>query len=99
MLYRGLRRQHVLHHAPGWGRTLWQVFAANAVMGAFLWFVAGDVDRWLAMDAWRRVGWMAVLVAGGGGLYFGTLYVLGMRVAHLRVQRVTVPPRPEGQGS
>jgi putative peptidoglycan lipid II flippase len=99
MLYRGLRRQHVLHHAPGWGRTLWQVLAANVVMGAFLWFVAGDVDRWLAMDAWRRVGWMAVLVAGGGGLYFGTLYVLGMRVSHLRVQRVTVPPRPEGPRS
>ena len=96
MLYRGLRRQHVLHHAPGWTRTLWQVLAGNVLMGLFLWFVAGDTQRWIEMDAWHRVGWMGVLVAGGAGVYFGTLYVLGMRVGHLRVPRITVPPRPEG---
>jgi hypothetical protein len=37
---------------------------------------------------------MVVLVAGGAGIYFGILYVLGMRLGHLRVQRVKVPPRP-----
>jgi putative peptidoglycan lipid II flippase len=94
MLYRGLRRQHVLHHSPGWTRTLWQVLAGNVAMGLFLWLLAGDTQRWIEMDAWRRVGWMAVLVVGGAGIYFGTLYVLGMRLGHLRVQRVTVPPRP-----
>jgi len=94
MLYRGLRRQHVLHHSPGWTRTLWQVLAGNVAMGLFLWLVAGDTQRWIEMDAWRRVGWMTVLVVGGAGIYFGTLYVLGMRLGHLRVQRVTVPPRP-----
>ena len=96
MLYRGLRKQHVLHHAPGWRRTLWQVLAGNVVMGLFLWYVAGDTQRWLDMNAWHRIGWMGVLVAGGAGIYFGTLYVLGMRVGHLRVPRITVPPRPEG---
>ena len=34
MLYRGLRRQHVLHHSTGWRRTLWQVLAGNVLMGA-----------------------------------------------------------------
>jgi hypothetical protein len=33
---------------------------------------------------------MGLLVAGGGVLYFGALYLLGMRVRHLRVQ---APPR------
>jgi putative peptidoglycan lipid II flippase len=94
MLYRGLRKQHVLHHSPGWQRTFWQVLAGNVAMGLFLWFVAGDTDRWIQMDAWRRVGWMTILVVGGGGIYFGVLYVLGMRVHHLRVQRLVVPPRP-----
>jgi len=98
MLYRGLRHQHVLHHSAGWRRTLWQVFAGNVAMGLFLWLVAGDTDRWLAMNAWQRMGWMAVLVGGGAGIYFGVLYVLGMRPGHLRVQRVTVPPRPSGAG-
>ena len=56
MLYRGLRKQHVLHHSPGWKRTLWQVLAGNVAMGLFLWLVAGDTDRWIHMDAWHRVG-------------------------------------------
>jgi putative peptidoglycan lipid II flippase len=94
MLYRGLRKQHVLHHSPGWTRTFWQVLAGNVAMGLFLWLVAGDTQRWIEMPAWQRVGWMTVLVVGGGGIYFGVLYVLGMRVSHLRVQRVKVPPRP-----
>jgi len=33
---------------------------------------------------------MSLIVAGGGALYFGTLYLVGMRVRHLRVQ---APPR------
>lgn len=94
MLYRGLRKQRVIHHSPGWKRTFWQVLAGNVAMGAFLWLVAGDTERWIHMDAWHRVGWMTILVVGGGGIYFGVLYVLGMRVQHLRVQRVVVPPRP-----
>jgi putative peptidoglycan lipid II flippase len=96
MLYRGLRKQHVLHHSPGWRKTFWQILAGNVAMGLFLWFVAGDTQRWIDMNAWHRVGWMGVLVVGGAGIYFGVLYVLGMRVHHLRVQRVAVPPRPEG---
>jgi peptidoglycan biosynthesis protein MviN/MurJ (putative lipid II flippase) len=49
------------------------------------------------MDAWQRVSWMSLLVVGGGGIYFGTLYVLGMRVQHLRVRSVVIPARP-GEG-
>jgi putative peptidoglycan lipid II flippase len=91
MLYRGLRRQGVLHHAEGWRRMLVQVLAGNVVMVAFLWWVAGDTQRWLDMGAWARAQWMALLVVGGAGLYFGTLYVLGMRVHELRV-RPAGPP-------
>jgi len=94
MLYRGLRKQQVLQHAPGWQRTFLQVLAGNVAMGLFLWLVAGDTDRWIQMDAWHRVGWMTILVVGGGGIYFGMLYVLGLRVQHLRVQRPVAPPQP-----
>jgi len=60
MLYRGLRRQGVLHHAVGWRRMLWQVLAANVVMVAFLWWVAGDTQRWIEMGAWSRAQWMTL---------------------------------------
>ena len=96
MLYRGLRRQGVLHHASGWRRMLWQVAVGNVVMIAFLWFVAGDTQRWIEMGAWSRAQWMTLLVVGGGGLYFGTLYVLGMRLHELRV-RPAGPQPPAAQ--
>jgi len=97
MLYRGLRRAHVLHHAPGWRRMLVQVVAGNVLMGVFLWFVAGDTARWMAMGTLERVQWTCMLVAGGAAIYFATLYLLGMRVGHLRVRSVgPIPPRPEG---
>jgi putative peptidoglycan lipid II flippase len=98
-LYLGLRRQHVLHHSRGWRRTLLQSLAGNVLMGAFLWIVAGDTQHWLEMHAWQRVGWMCVLVAGGAGIYFGTLYVLGLRLGDLRHQKIVVPPRSDGMKS
>ena len=95
MLYRGLRKQGVLHHASGWRRMLVQVAAGTVVMAAFLWFVAGDTQRWLEMGAWSRAQWMTLLVVGGGSLYFGTLYVLGMRLHEVRVRPAgPQPPVP-----
>jgi putative peptidoglycan lipid II flippase len=97
MLYRGLRRHQVLHHAPGWRKMLVQALTGNVLMGLFLWFVAGDTQRWLTMHTWHRVGWMAVLVAGGAAIYFATMFALGLRVSQLRVRSVgPIPPRPEG---
>jgi len=94
MLYRGLRRAHVLHHAPGWRRMLFQVLAGNVLMGVFLWFVGGDTGQWMAMPSLERMERTFGLVAGGAGIYFATLYVLGMRVGHLRVRSVgPIPPR------
>jgi len=95
MLYRGLRKDHVLHHAPGWRRMLLQVLVGNALMGIFLWYVSGGTERWMAMRTLQRMEWMALLVVGGAGIYFGTLYVLGLRVRDLRVRSVgPIPPRP-----
>lgn len=85
-LYRGLRRQGVLQHGPGWGRLLLQVAAAVAVMVAFLWWLAGDTQRWIEMSAWQRVQWMTLLVAGGAASYFGTLLVSGMRLRDITMR-------------
>jgi len=87
MLYRGLRRQGVLTHAPGWRRLLGQTAAATVLMCAFLVWLAGDTTRWIGMGTWQRVQWMTVLVAGGGAVYFGTLWLLGLRPGEFRVRR------------
>ena len=86
MLYRGLRRQGVLKPSPGWRRLLVQIASATVLMCAFLWWLAGDTARWIEMGAWQRVQWMSLLVAGGGVIYFGTLWLLGLRPADLRVR-------------
>lgn len=95
-LYRGLRRDHVMHHAPGWRAMLVQVLAGNAVMGLCLAFLAGSTERWMAMHTLERMAWMGVLVAGGAAVYFAVLFALGMRVGHLRVRPVgPIPPRAD----
>jgi hypothetical protein len=45
------------------------------------------------MSALHRAAWMSLLVVAGAGIYFGTMYVLGLRVQHLRTQRIAIPPR------
>ena len=95
MLYRSLRKQRVLLHAGGWRKLLVQAAAGNVVMVAFLLLLAGDTARWIGMRAWERVGWMSLLVAGGAALYFGTMFLLGLRIQDLKVRPVAVPPLPD----
>jgi putative peptidoglycan lipid II flippase len=84
LLWRGLRREGVLQHSPGWTVFVLRVLAANLAMGALLWWLAGDTRHWAAMPFLERV------LRGGGGIalgalvYFAVLFVSGMRYRHLR---------------
>jgi peptidoglycan biosynthesis protein MviN/MurJ (putative lipid II flippase) len=61
-----------------------RVLVANVVMGALLWWLAGDNARWAAMPFAERIA------RGGGGImlgaavYFTVLFLAGMRYRHLR---------------
>ena len=102
MLYRGLRRQGILTHAPGW-KALWvQSIVGNLAMVAFLWWFAGDAREWLDMRALERAGRMSILVGGGAVIYFGTMVALGLRVRDLKVQpaaRSAAADRAQGADS
>jgi putative peptidoglycan lipid II flippase len=91
MLYRGLRRQGVLTHGPGWKRLWFQVVAGNVAMAAFLWWFAGNAHEWLGMRALERAGRMGLLVVGGATIYFGTMVALGLRVPDLKVRPPGAP--------
>jgi putative peptidoglycan lipid II flippase len=84
LLYRGLRRTQLLRPGPGWGRLLARVAGACAVMGAALWWLAGDMRRWFAMHTWERVLHTAICVAAGAAVYFAALYAAGARASDLR---------------
>ena len=84
LLYRGLRRDGVYAPSHRWRRLVPQVLAANTAMAAFLWWAAGDWAAWPEMALARRLVTLVICVAGGGALYFLTLFVLGARPGDFR---------------
>jgi putative peptidoglycan lipid II flippase len=74
----------VLTHSPGWPVFVLRVLLANAVMGALLWWLAGDAAKWSSMRFLDRVLLGGGEIALGAAVYFAVLYLTGMRYRHLR---------------
>jgi putative peptidoglycan lipid II flippase len=84
LLWRGLRKADVYRPRPGWGALLARVLLANALMAALLVWFAGSLDTWLGfapLERALRLGGCIVLAAT---LYFGALFLAGLRIRHLR---------------
>lgn len=79
LLYRGLRREGVVRHAPGWVALLLRVVAANAAMCIVLVQLHRPVTWWIAASSADRVYWLGVSVSAGAAAFFLALLVLGMR--------------------
>ncbi|MGD9842747.1 MAG: murein biosynthesis integral membrane protein MurJ [Steroidobacteraceae bacterium] len=84
LLYRGLRKQGVYQPAPGWLALLARVVLASVLMAVFLRYFAADIQQWLQVGTGKRAIWMTKLVVGGAGLYFASLWLFGLRPAHLK---------------
>lgn len=84
VLFHKLRGQGIYRPQPGWTAFLVRLLAALIVMGLFLFFAMGTSETWLAYRAVERVLHLTVLVACGAGLYFLTLWLLGLRLADFR---------------
>lgn len=84
LLFMHLRRDDIYQPPGGWfGLILKSLFAA-AVMAAGLYWFAGPLDTWLAAGGWWKVGMMSLLVFGGATIYFGLLFLLGVRKGDFR---------------
>jgi putative peptidoglycan lipid II flippase len=81
LLYRAMRRTDIYAPLPGWGPFLRRVAVALVALAAVLWWGAGPDAYWTAAGLWAKVGRLALLIAGGALTYFGTLRLLGFRVA------------------
>ena len=88
LLLRGLLRQQVYRPDQGWRRLFGQVLLASVVMCGALWWLGGDLLNWLQADTWQRIGHLALLMAVGVTVYFGVLWLSGLRVADLHKPRV-----------
>jgi len=81
LLYRAMRRGGIYAPSPGWGRFLGRVAIALVVLGAVLWWSAGSEELWTRLGLWAKVARLALVVAAGAIAYFGTLWLLGFRLA------------------
>ncbi len=80
ILFHFLKKRAIYRPEPGWGAFLAKVAIALAVLGAALWYGMGSEAHWYAMGGWTRALNLAVLVAGGVGIYFFVLFALGFRL-------------------
>ena len=87
LLYIGLLRNQVLRRGQAMRGLVARILAASALMAAFLWWFGGDVATWLVTAKIERAGWLAGLVVGGIGVYFASLWVMGVRVREFRLQQ------------
>ena len=89
LLYGFLRKQKVYRPQPGWGRFWIQVLLATSVMGAVLYWGAGDLAGWLTADLGGRVSRLVMWVSIGAVVYVLMLLLTGIRPREL-VQSVKV---------
>jgi len=83
LLYRGLRREGVLHPAPGWGRLFLQVLLACVAMAGLLLWGMADLAEWESWGSWTRIGQLGLWVLLGAAAYLLALLVLGVKVREL----------------
>jgi putative peptidoglycan lipid II flippase len=84
VLWYWLRKAGVYQRQSGWARYLTRLLVACAAMSAALWAGLYWVPEFTTMGKWDRIGYLGVLVGGGGLVYLVTLLVLGFRPRDLR---------------
>jgi putative peptidoglycan lipid II flippase len=81
LLLIGLLRRGSYKPQPGWLKFSVQVAVATALLSVLLWLAAQHLP-WMQLHGqpWLRIGQMLVVLAASAALYFGVLWVLGMRL-------------------
>ena len=84
LLFRGLRKEGVYHHQPGW-QVFWLrlLFGVSVMIAVLLWLSHGWRD-WQALAVWQRYFQLAWVCAAGFAALVATLLVCGMRPRDFR---------------
>jgi putative peptidoglycan lipid II flippase len=86
LLYRGLRRDDVVRHSSDWLPLLARFAIANIAMSGCLLLMSRPIEWWLASGTAGRSLWLAITVAAAAAVYFGVLWLSGLRPAALRLR-------------
>ncbi|MDR0275341.1 MAG: murein biosynthesis integral membrane protein MurJ [Burkholderiaceae bacterium] len=79
-LLAGLIHRGSYRPRPGWLLYALRVAGATALMSAFLWWFGAHLDWQGALHGWPRAGWLAAAIAGAALLYFGALWMSGLKL-------------------
>jgi putative peptidoglycan lipid II flippase len=81
LLLRGLRKSGVYLPRPGWGRLIGQVLVASVVMTYSIFLALDRLGDWVQFSVFERISTLTICVLMGLGVYFGTCFLLGLRVS------------------
>ncbi|MDR0379728.1 MAG: murein biosynthesis integral membrane protein MurJ [Candidatus Accumulibacter sp.] len=84
LLYHGLRRRGIYTPQPGWRIFFARLALALAAMGVVLRLAGGNPEAWLEWHLAARLARLALLIGGGAGAYFATLWLVGFRLGDFR---------------
>ncbi|WP_135607020.1 murein biosynthesis integral membrane protein MurJ [Solemya velesiana gill symbiont] len=84
LLYRGLRHEGVFHPPKGWPRLVLKAVTACLAMAVVLFWWGGDLQLWLELDTWGRVGRLLAAILSAMMAYFAVLFLAGIRGRHFR---------------
>ena len=84
LLLHGLYKDERWSWTPLLLRTLGAAIAGAAAMAVLLYFAAPPPSAWIDVGLIVRIGWLAMLVAGGFATFVVVVLALGIRVADLR---------------
>lgn len=87
LLYRGLRRDQLIHHSSDWALLLVRLFVGNVAMTACIIALNRPLDWWLEATVLQRSGWLTLVVGLAALVYFVTLLIAGARPGHVSLQK------------
>lgn len=85
LLYRGLRRDKIVMHSPGWSLLLLRFFGANTAMTVAIVWMQRPLDWWVGVGSLDRSIQLGVVVMVGAAVYFVALLMLGLRPSQLKL--------------
>lgn len=85
-LFYFLCKKKIYTRNVGWGFFSARILIANAILGVWLWFGAGDLQTWVTSPWTWRTSHLFLLLISGAAIYFAALWLTGLRVRDLLIR-------------
>mgnify|MGYP006152273193 CR=1 FL=1 len=83
LLYYFLKKQSIFQLKPDFYKMLIKVGLSSIIMLGYIYYVSPTTDSFIQADALQRVSMLSRTIFFSAGIYFASLYVMGLRVKHL----------------